>query len=99
MPGREPNRERLILRVHGTPNRETVNRFAELTGARLVAATIIFGAAPESDGTRAGGTDGVQLTFRGVGPNVAQEALDLFPSRAQVIGIDITAMYKPLPSR
>lgn len=95
----QADRPRLILRVYGTPAPETVAKFIEQTGAKLVAATRIYGAAPEPDGTRGGGTDGVQLTFKGVGPDVSPNALDLFPSRAQVIGSDITAMYQNLPSR
>lgn len=94
------NPVRLILRVHGTPTPETVGQFIQLTGAELVAATIIYGAAPEANGRRdGGGTDGVQLTFKGIGYDVSPEALDLFPSRAQVIGRDITETYKNRPNR
>lgn len=94
------NPTRLILRVHGTPAPKIVGQFIQLTGAELVAATIIYGAAPEANGRRdGGGADGVQLTFKGVGPDVSPDALDLFPSRAQVIGRDITETYKNRPSR
>lgn len=77
---------------------ESLAEFIKTTGARLISAIAIFGAAPDVNGSRDSTTDGVELIFTGVNLDVAPSALHRFPNWRAIIGRDITDQIKKTPT-